>query len=130
MHPIAQVSSRAASRLRAGHVWVYASDVMEKASAEPGALVQVVDPKGKLLGTAIYSSSSQITLRLISRDLMSSETALLQLVSTRLKEAVECRNRVVRDSNAYRVVFSEADQLPGLIVDRYNDVFTFQVLTQ
>ena len=124
------VTPRAASRLRSGHVWVYASDVMEKASAEPGALVQVVDPKGKLLGTAIYSSSSQITLRLISRDLVSSETALLQLISTRLKEAVEYRNRVVRASNAYRVVFSEADQLPGLIIDRYNDVFTCQVLTQ
>ncbi|PYP84229.1 MAG: SAM-dependent methyltransferase [Candidatus Angelobacter sp. Gp1-AA117] len=130
MHPIAQVSSRAASRLRAGHVWVYASDVDKKASAEPGALVQVVDPRGKLLGTAIHSSSSQIMLRLVSRDLVPSEAELLQLVRNRLREAVAYRSRVVKDSDAYRLVFSEADRLPGLMIDRYNDVFTLQVLTQ
>lgn len=126
----AQVSSRAASRLRAGHVWVYASDVEKKATAEPGALVQVVDPRGKPLGTAVYSSSSQIMLRLISRDTVPSEAELLQLVRSRLREAVDHRSRIVKDSDAYRIVFSEADRLPGLIIDRYNDVFTFQVLTQ
>lgn len=127
---IAQVSSRAASRLRAGHVWVYASDVEKKAAAEPGALVHVADPRGKPLGSAIYSSSSQIMLRLVSRDPVSSEAELLQLVRNRLGEAVAHRSRVVKDSDAYRLVFSEADRLPGLIIDRYNDVFTFQVLTQ
>ena len=124
------INARAATRLRSGHVWVYQSDVVSRNSASAGALVHVVDPKGKVLGSAVYSSSSQIMLRLLTRDLISSEEELLRLARTRLEEAIAHRSRVVRDSNAYRLVFSEADRLPGLIIDRYNDVFTIQVLTQ
>jgi 23S rRNA (cytosine1962-C5)-methyltransferase len=59
-----------------------------------------------------------------------SEEELLQLVRQRLGEAISYRSKVVQGSDACRLVFSEADRLPGLIVDRYNDVFTLQVLTQ
>jgi len=59
-----------------------------------------------------------------------SEEELLQLVRQRLGEAISYRSRVVQHSDACRLIFSEADRLPGLIVDRYNDVFTLQVLTQ
>jgi len=124
------VDERAAKRLRDGHVWVYASDVLNDAGAQPGALVHVVGPKDKILGSAIYSSSSQIKLRLLSREALRSEEELLELVRRRLAEAVSYRTKVVQDSDACRLVFSEADRLPGLIVDRYNDVFTVQVLTQ
>src|SRR5882672_2391125 len=124
------VNDRAAKRLRDGHVWVYASDVLNDAGAQPGALVQVVGPKDKALGSAIYSSSSQIRLRLLGRDLLSSEQELLQLLRQRLGDAITYRTAVVRDSDACRLVFSEADRLPGLIIDRYNDIYTFQVLTQ
>jgi len=124
------INARAASRLRSGHVWVYESDVVSPNHAGPGALVHVVDPKGKVLGSAVYSSSSQIMLRLLTRDAISSEEELLQLTRTRLREALAYRSRIIHDSNAYRLVFSEADRLPGLIIDRYNDVFTMQVLTQ
>jgi 23S rRNA (cytosine1962-C5)-methyltransferase len=93
-------------------------------------MAHVADSRGKPLGSALYSSSSQITLRLLSYDALRSEDALLKLLSQRLEEAVAYRSRVVRDSNACRLVFSEADLLPGLIIDRYNDVYTFQVLTQ
>ena len=128
--PKFSISSRAASRLRDGHVWVYESDITTKQKAEPGALVQVVDPREKSLGTALYSSSSQIALRLMAREPLTSEDDLMQLAAHRLNEAVAYRERIVRDANAWRVVFSEADRLPGLIVDRYNDVYTLQVLTQ
>jgi len=124
------VNERAAKRLRQGHVWVYASDVLNDAGGEPGALVHVIGPKERVLGSAIYSSSSQIKLRLLGREPLGSEGELLHLVRQRLGEAISYRQKVVHDSDACRLVFSEADRLPGLIVDRYNDVFTLQVLTQ
>jgi len=124
------VNERAAKRLRSGHVWVYASDVLNDAGAKPGALVHVIGPKDKVLGSAIYSSSSQIKLRLVGREVLRTEEELMQLVRQRLGEAVAYRGKVVERSDACRLVFSEADRLPGLIVDRYNDVFTLQVLTQ
>jgi len=124
------INERAAARLRGGHVWVYASDVLNDAGVQPGALVHVIGPKSKILGSAIYSSSSQIRLRLLGREATNSEPELMELVRQRMAEAIAYRSRVVRDSDACRLVFSEADRLPGLIVDRYNDVHTFQVLTQ
>jgi 23S rRNA (cytosine1962-C5)-methyltransferase len=124
------VNERAAKRLRQGHVWVYTSDVLNDAGAQPGALVHVVGPKERFLGSAIYSSSSQIKLRLLGREALKSEDELLHLVTQRLGEAISYRQKIVHDSDACRLVFSEADRLPGLIVDRYNDVFTLQALTQ
>jgi 23S rRNA (cytosine1962-C5)-methyltransferase len=124
------VNERAAKRLREGHVWIYASDVLNDGGAQPGAMVHVMGPKDKILGSAIYSSSSQIKLRLVGREALRTEEELLELVRQRLGEAVAYRSKVVQDSDACRLVFSEADRLPGLIIDRYNDVFTLQILTQ
>ena len=124
------VNERAAKRLRDGHVWIYTSDVLNDAGAQPGGMVHVVGPKERILGSAVYSSSSQIKLRLLGREALGSEEELLHLVKRRLGEAISYRQKVVHDSDACRLVFSEADRLPGLIVDRYNDVFTLQVLTQ
>jgi 23S rRNA (cytosine1962-C5)-methyltransferase len=128
--PQVKVNDRAVARLRGGHVWVYASDVVGENNIEPGSVVHVIGPKDKPLGSAVYSSSSQIKLRLLCREQLGSEAELLQLTRRRLSEAVAFRRQVVRDANAYRLVFSEADRLPGLIVDRYNDVYTVQILTQ
>jgi 23S rRNA (cytosine1962-C5)-methyltransferase len=128
--PQVRISDRAAARLREGHVWVYASDVTDEAGAAPGAVVHVLGPRDRLLGSAIYSSTSQIKLRLLSRELLGSEESLLQLMRMRLVEAVAYRKIMVRDSDAYRLVFSEADRLPGLIVDRCSDIVTLQILTQ
>jgi len=106
---------------------VYRSDIKSGAEAAPGSLVTVVDHRGKPLGTALYSSTSQIALRMLNANGVSD---LPSLVRERISAAVAYRREVVRDSDAYRVVFSEADLLPGLVADRYNDVVTFQVLTQ
>ncbi len=99
--------------------------------------MSVVDHRGKPLGTALYSSSSQIAIRLISREMISRETASHEPVSDftallrqRIADAIAYRESVVHDSNAYRLIFSEADFLPGLIVDRYNEILSVQILTQ
>lgn len=124
------VNSRAVGRLRSGHVWIYESDLAGGSKPQSGALVHVTDSRGKILGTALYSSSSQISLRLLTPAALRSEEELLQLMRQQLAAALEHRIRVVENSNAYRIVFSEADRLPGVIVDRYHDVCTLQVLTQ
>ena len=92
--------------------------------------VLVKDRAGHVLGTAFYSSSSQIAIRLLTREALDGFNAVLELIRQRLERALAYRQQVVRDSDAYRLVFSEGDFLPGLIVDRYNDVLSFQVLTQ
>ncbi len=124
------INDRSAARLRAGHAWVYASDVMNDGTALPGALVHVVNTKSRLQGSAVFSSSSQIKLRMISDHAIDSEAELLELLAARLREAVSYRRQIVSDSNAFRLVFSEADRIPGLVVDRYNDVISLQILTQ
>jgi 23S rRNA (cytosine1962-C5)-methyltransferase len=122
-----KVAPRGASRLKSGHVWVYKSDVLSSDGIAPGSIVTVTDQRGKLLGTALYSSSSQIAIRLISPDPVTDFPALLR---DRISDAIAYREKLVRDTNAYRVIFSEADSLPGLIVDRYNDILSLQILTQ
>ena len=89
--------------------------------------MSVTGPGGKPLGTALYSSSSQIALRLLSTHPVQDFPGLLR---QRIAEAIQYREQIVKDSDACRLVFSEADLLPGLIVDRYNDILSLQILTQ
>ena len=124
---VVKVSPRGVSRLKDGHVWVYRSDIVSADGATPGSLVAVTDHPGQFLGSAFYSSSSQIAIRLISHDPVADLPTLLR---QRVAEAIAYRRPIIRDTNAYRVIFSEADFLPGLIVDRYNDVLSMQILTQ
>ncbi len=125
--PSVKLSARGATRLQSRHPWVYRSDVIGADDIPPGAVVRVHDQRGKFLGTALYSSSSQIAIRMISHG---SVPDLPALVAERIQSAIAYRKDLVADTNAYRIVFSEADFLPGLIVDRYHDVFSLQVLTQ
>jgi 23S rRNA (cytosine1962-C5)-methyltransferase len=125
--PTVKVSPRGASRLKTGHVWVYRSDVVSADAVAPGSLANVTDLRGKFLGTALYSSSSQIAIRMISSEPVADLAVLLR---QRIADAIAYRESVVQDTDAYRVIFSEADFLPGLIVDRYNDILSLQILTQ
>ena len=125
--PVVKVSRKGANRLDEGHVWVYRSDIVTADGIAPGALIGVADERGKFLGTALYSGASQIAIRMLSKEAIRDLDGLLR---KRLQEAIAYRERVVGDTDAYRVVFSEADFLPGLIVDRYNDLLSLQVLTQ
>src|SRR5271156_1623911 len=124
---VVKISPRGASRLKDGHVWVYRSDIVSADGVPPGSLVTVQDHRGQFLGSALYSSSSQIAIRVISQEPVADLKALLR---QRVADAIAYRERIVHDSDAYRVIFSEADFLPGLIVDRYNDLVAMQVLTQ
>jgi 23S rRNA (cytosine1962-C5)-methyltransferase len=125
--PSVKLSARGTARLHARHPWVYRSDIVGAHDIPSGALVRVHDQRGKFLGTALYSSSSQIAIRMISHG---SVLDLPALVAERIRAAIAYRKELVSNTDAYRIVFSEADFLPGLIVDRYNDVVTLQILTQ
>jgi len=129
-NPLITISSRAAERLRSGHVWVYSSDVLNAGKAPAGAIVDIADGRGRTLGTALYSDSSVIALRVLARKRLRAEEVVAQLIPERLREALDYRKKFVHNSDAYRIAFSEADGLPGLIVDRYNELLTLQVLTQ
>jgi 23S rRNA (cytosine1962-C5)-methyltransferase len=126
----AVVSRRAADRLRAGHVWVYRSDVM-KVSSEAG-LTPVLDARGIPLGTALYSPTSEIALRLVSTELLADEAEWLDLLGTRLRASIAQRSEILAspDSDACRLVFSEADALPGIIVDKYGELVILQLLAK
>src|SRR2546429_6297467 len=125
--PIVKLSPRGSGRLRNGHIWVYRSDIVSSDGVPPGAVVDVADERGKFLGTALYSSASQIAIRMVSTGKVED---LPGLVRKRIQAAIAYREQVVGETDAYRLIFSEADFLPGLIVDRYNDLLSFQVLTQ
>lgn len=96
-------------------------------NARPGDVVTVLDHRGLPLGTAHFSAASQIALRLFSTQIEELDAAFYR---ERLAAAIAHRERAVTDSNACRLVFSEADRLPGLIVDRYDDTLVLQTLTQ
>jgi 23S rRNA (cytosine1962-C5)-methyltransferase len=121
------VNRKAADRIASGHPWIFASDVADRGDAKPGDAVKVADPRGRPIGVAHYSSTSQITLRLLSSK---PEPIDQEFYRRRLTAAIRHRERVVRDSNACRLVFSEADLLPGLIVDRYGAYLVIQTLSQ
>lgn len=130
--PSIVISRRGADRIRAGHAWVYRSDVVEADGIAPGSLVRVQEISGRgrplhMLGSAFYSTSSEIAVRMICSTPVAD---LGQLLRDRVQAAIAYRERAVENTSAYRVIFSEGDFLPGLIVDRYNDVLSFQVLTQ
>jgi len=130
--PGARITRRAADRLRSGHLWVYASDIesVELPAGEPPALLPVADSRGLLLGTALYSPTSQIALRLVSREALN-EAAWLQLLESRLRAAIDRRRTQLNDEiDSCRLCFSEADETPGLIADKYGDLVILQLLTK
>jgi 23S rRNA (cytosine1962-C5)-methyltransferase len=122
-----KVNRKAADRIASGHPWIFASDIVERAGVEAGEAVQVIDYRNRPLGTGHFSSSSQITLRLLSNQTEEIDRAFLM---RRITTAIDHRRRVVSDSDAYRVVYSEGDLLPALIVDRYGDFLSMQTLNQ
>ena len=123
------LSPRGVARIKSGHPWVYRSDIAVADGVPPGAMVRVADHRGQFLGTALYSSSSQIAIRMIAGPDAPVDD-LHTLIAERIRAAIAYRRQLVSDTDAYRLVFSEADFLPGLIIDKYNDVVSVQILTQ
>jgi 23S rRNA (cytosine1962-C5)-methyltransferase len=122
-----RVNRKGANRVASGHPWIFSSDVLDRGQAVAGEAVVVVDPGGAALGTAHYSEASQISLRLLSGRV---EEIDRSFYLRRFAAAEAYRKRVVRDSEAYRLIHGEGDQLPGLVIDRYGDYFTLQTLDQ
>jgi len=139
---VAQIARRAAQRLRAGHLWVYRSDVERMTPGvgphvAGGSLVSVFDGRGIPLGTALYSDASEIALRLVSRQVGVGRAEYLEQLKIRVETAIRLREQIAGeafspsdDTNACRLVFSEADDLPGIVADRYGALVVVQLLTQ
>jgi len=129
----ARITRRASDRLRAGHLWVYASDIESIGLPEGGGvpnLLPVADNRGVLMGTALYSPASQIALRLISREAVS-ESQWLELLAERLRAAIGRRKRLLNaETDSARLCFSEADDLPGVVVDKYAGLVILQLLAK
>ena len=124
--PSAVITRKGSDRVRNGHPWIYRSDVTELHAA-PGDVVDVRDGRGALLGRALSSDRSQITLRMLTRN----DTPVdRDFWRERLRAAIAVRERLALDATAMRLVHGEADLLPSLIVDRYDDVLVVQTLSQ
>lgn len=125
MPSTAVIAARGAERWRSGHPWIYRSDVLS-VEADPGDLVDVRSERGRPLGRAFFSDTSQITLRMLGEGPRDPRAFFAE----RLEAAVAYRATVAAGAQAYRLVNGEADRLPSLIVDRYGDVLVVQTLSQ
>ena len=122
-----RISTRGAKRIRQGHLWVYRSDVREASDGAGGAIVRVVDEAGNFVGQAFYSDRSEIALRFLTTH----EAAIdREWWRGRLRQCAERRATISRETNAYRLAYSEGDLLPSLIVDIYDNVLVLQTLSQ
>lgn len=122
-----RLASGRETRIAAGHPWIYRSEIARvEGQGEPGAIAQVRDGRGRFLGQAMVNLQSQITGRLISRDEHVIDTAFFE---RRVQQAMTRCGRTMQGPDACRLIFGEADQLPGLVVDRYGDVLVIQILT-
>lgn len=124
---ILKVTKRGADRIRNGHLWIYKSDVVNLGDAARGSIVEVRDPHGNFVGQALFSDASEISLRFLSR---TEEPIDRDWWRTKILEAAARRKELSGDTNAYRLVHSEGDLLPSLVIDRYSDVLVLQTLSQ
>jgi 23S rRNA (cytosine1962-C5)-methyltransferase len=129
MYGTVVISARGEERLRSGHPWIYRSDLAD-VRAEPGDVVSVRGPRNRTLGLALYSSRSQIALRMLMRGHTGDPAAVNALLRQRVEAALAFRQSLDIDATAYRLIHGEADLLPSLIVDRYGDHLVVQALSQ
>jgi len=126
-HPRLVLRRHEDRRLRAGHPWVFSNEIESlDGSPEPGALVDVVDVRGAYLGRAYYNPHSLIAARMLTRGRDTIDAAFF---ARRLERAIRLRESQLPGERVLRLVYGEADLLPGLVVDRYGDVLAIQVLT-
>jgi 23S rRNA (cytosine1962-C5)-methyltransferase len=128
MDPVVTITARGEERIRAGHPWVYRRDIAD-ARAEPGDTVRVLGPRSRPLAYALFSSQSEIAIRVLTRD-ADAERPGLDWWRARLTSAMAYRAELGIDATAFRVVHGEADGMPSLIVDRYGDYLVVQTLSQ
>ncbi len=124
------VSKRQATRIRAGHPWVYSNEVDTRVTPlkdfAPGEPVLIMDPHRRFLGTGYVNPNALICARLVARN--ADESLNEDLLTARFKAALSLRRRLFR-ADYYRLVYGEADGLPGLVVDRYGETLVLQIST-
>jgi 23S rRNA (cytosine1962-C5)-methyltransferase len=125
--PTIPVTRRAAGRIVAGHPWVFANEVTARLpDYAPGQAVDVVDPTGRSLASGYVNPSTLIAIRITGRAGEGLDGAWLR---RRLERARAYRERVLPDPRFGRLLFAESDGVPGLVIDRYDDVYVVQVQT-
>ena len=124
--PKVVISGRGEERVRSGHPWIYRTDVAD-ALAAGGDTVVVHNPRGRIVGRALFSDKSQIALRMLT---VGEAPAGLDLWRSRLAAAVGFRQSLEIDATACRLVHGEGDLLPSLVVDRYGEYLVVQALSQ
>jgi 23S rRNA (cytosine1962-C5)-methyltransferase len=125
--PQVTITTRGIERITSGHLWIYRADVADASGVEPGAIVRLLDRKRHFWGQALYSSNSQIALRLLTREKRPFDEAFL---AERIGAAAAFRRQVAAEAHACRLVASEGDLLPSLIIDRYGTCYVIQTLSQ
>lgn len=110
---------------KTGHVWIYRNDVTSAGAAKSGDIVSVAEDRGRFLGKAFYGEKSKIALRLLTRN---EEPIDASFFERRIREAIDRRGQGLEAGGALRLVYSEADGIPGLIADRYADWIVLQAL--
>jgi len=121
------IATRGARRIRKGHLWVYRGDLVDTDDARGGQIVRVVDEASNFVAQAFHSDRSEIALRVLStRD----ESIDSDWWRARLRVCAAQRQRIAAETNAYRLVYSEGDLLPSIIIDVYDRNYILQTLSQ
>lgn len=124
-YPVLKLKKGHEKRVRAGHLWVYSNELEKIDKTLPiGCLVDVINSKDEFVGTGFYNPNSLITVRLLTRK---KEPIDREFFARRLKTARDVREKLCSNRTAYRLVHSESDFLPGLVIDKYNDSFSIQL---
>lgn len=112
-------------RIKSGHLWIFSNEIERiSGEAENGDLIEVYDRKGNFLGTGFFNRNSLISVRMLSVNRIED---LKEIFADRIRDSLKLRNELYPGRNSFRLVFSESDYLPGLIIDKYNDTFVMQI---
>ena len=112
-------------RINAGHLWVFSNEVDKlEGTADNGDLVEVFDSRNSFIGTGFYNKNSLIAVRLLSKEHIEN---FREYAETKIGKAFSLRRLIYPERNSFRLIFSESDLMPGLIIDKYNDTYVLQV---
>ncbi|MBS6750222.1 MAG: class I SAM-dependent rRNA methyltransferase [Firmicutes bacterium] len=126
--PSVVITRKAENAARAGHPWVYAEEITgRRGELRQGCIADVFSQKGAWLGAGFYSETSKIGVRILSDN--ANESFGPEFFERRVKYALEYRRAVMEDLGCCRLIFGEADGLPGLTVDKFSDILVAQVLS-
>lgn len=118
---------RRTSRILSGHLWIFSNELSTSPkNYESGSLIEVYDNKNKFIGVGYINPHSLISVRLLTRE---REEINYDFFRKRIVNAINYRKRFLPESNSFRVIYSEGDFLPGLVVDKYADCLVIQFLT-